>query len=121
MHRGVDPGLGAGQVGRVLDITENTGGWGLLSLIYATDTRAETYLRLRERVLGCDGAVGRVHGCQVDVTRFPGQLTALLVNVGDAVEDHVVVAPTRAITSMKGLVVLDMNKVTARALPRFAP
>ena len=109
------------EVGRVLDITENTGGWGLLSLIYATDTQAETYLRLRERVLACDGAVGRVHGCQIDVRRFPGQLKAMLVNVGDAVEDYVVAAPTRTITSMKGLVVLDMGKETARALPRFEP
>jgi len=114
-------GLAPAEPGRVLDITENTGGWGLLSLIYATDTRAETYLRLRERVLACDGAVGRVHGCQVDVGKFPGQLTALLVNVGDAVEDLVVSAPTRAITSMKGLVVLDMTRLTVHALPRFVP
>lgn len=112
-------GLAPAEPGRVLDVTENTGGWGLLSLIYATDSKAETYLRLRERVLAGDGAVGRVHGCEVDVTRFPGRLTALLVNVGDAVEDQVVVVPTRAITSMKGLVVLDMTKLTARALPRF--
>lgn len=114
-------GLAPAEPGRVLDITENTGGWGLLSLIYATDTKAETYLRLRERVLAGDGAVGRVHGVHVDVAKFPGQLTALLVNVGDAVEDDIVAVPTRAITSMKGLVVLDMTKMTARALPRFAP
>lgn len=114
-------GLAPAQTGRVLDITENTGGWGLLSLIYTTDTQAETYLRLRERVLACDGAVGRVHGCLVDVGKFPGQLTALLVNVGDAVEDQVVVAPTRAITSMKGLVVLDMTRLTVHALPKYVP
>ena len=114
-------GLPPAEPGKVLDVTENTGGWGLLSLIYATDTSAETYLRSRERVLACDGAVGRVHSCQIDVTKFPGQLKALLVNVGNAVEDHVIAVPTRAITSMKGLVVLDMTKETARALPGFAP
>lgn len=107
--------------GLVLGVTENTGGWGLLSLIYATDSLAETYLRRRERVLACDGAVGRVHGVQIDVRRFPGQLTALLVNVGDAVQDRVVAVPTRAITSMKGLVVLDMSKETAHAMPTFVP
>lgn len=112
-------GLAPAEPGRVLDITENTGGWGLLSLIYATDSLARTYLRPRERVLACDGAVGRVHGCQIDVTKFPGQLASLLVNVGNAVEDQVVAAPTRAVTSMKGLVVLDMTKQTARALPPF--
>lgn len=112
-------GLPPAEPGRVLDITENTGGWGLLSLIYATDTLADTYLRLRERVMACDGAVGRVHGCQIDVTKFPGQLASLLVNVGNAVEDQIVAVPTRAITSMKGLVVLDMTKQTARELPQF--
>ena len=114
-------GLPPAETGKVLDVAENTGGWGLLSLIYATDSLSQTYLRARERVLASDGAVGRVHGCKIDVTRFPGQLTALLVNVGDAVEDRVIAAPTRAVTSMKGLVVLDMTKHTARALPRFAP
>ena len=110
-------GLEPAEPAKVVDVSDDTGGWGLVSLIYDTDSSAETFLRLRERVMAYDGAVGRVHGCRVDVEKYPGQLAGLLVDVGHALEEHLVEVPTRAVTSMKGLVVLDMTKQTARELP----
>lgn len=114
-------GLEVAAPGRVLDVSDNTGGWGLTSVIYQTDSQALTFLRKRERVTASDGAVGRVHGCRIDVKRFPGQLVGMLVDVGNAAEDHVIDVPTRAVTSMKGMVVLDMTRQTARELPTFVP
>jgi hypothetical protein len=112
-------GFEPAKAARVLDVCDHTGGWGLVSLIYACDSSPEAVLRSRERVMACDGAVGRVHGCRIDSGRFPGQLAAMLVNVGHAGEEHIIDVPTRAITSMKGLVVLDMTRETARDLPRI--
>ena len=110
-------GLEPAQPAKVLDVSEDTGGWGLVSLIYACDSAPEAVLRSRERVLASDGPVGRVHGCRIDSGSYPGQLAGLLVDVGHAGEEHIVDVPTRVVTSMKGLVVLDMTRKTARALP----
>lgn len=110
-------GLEPAEPAEVVDVSDNTGGWGLVSLVYACDASPEAFLRSRERVMASDGAVGRVHGCRIDSGRFPGQLAAMLVDVGHAGEEHVVEVPTRAITSMKGLVFLDMTRQTARELP----
>lgn len=110
-------GFEAAETATVLDVSDNTGGWGLVSVIYATDSAADTYLRLRERVMASDGPVGRVHGCRIDVEGWPGQLASLLVDVGHAGEQQLVEVEARAITSMKGMVVLDMTRQTARELP----
>jgi hypothetical protein len=110
-------GFEAAETAKVLDVSDDTGGWGLVSVIYATDSAADTYLRMRERVMASDGAVGRVHGCRIDAEGWPGQLTSLLVDVGHAGEQRLVEVAARAITSMKGMVVLDMSRQTARELP----
>lgn len=113
-------GFEAAETAKVLDVSDNTGGWGLVSVIYATDSAADTYLRMRERVMASDGPVGRVHGCRIDVEGWPGQLSSLVVDVGSAAEEQFVEVDARAITSMKGMVVLDMTRQTARELPAVA-
>jgi hypothetical protein len=110
-------GLETAEPAKVVDVADETAGGSPVSLAYESDTSPDTFLRPRERVLASDGAVGRVHGCEIDVQRYPGQMAALLVDVGTAGETHLVAVPTRAITSMKGIVVLDMTKQTARELP----
>ena len=114
-------GLEPSEPAKVLDVRDDTGGWGLVSLVYECDSSPMTFLRWRERVMALDGAVGRVHGCRIDSGNYPGQLAGLLVDVGHAGEENLIDVPTRAITSMQGLVVLDMTRQTARELPAFKP
>lgn len=110
-------GLEPARPAKVVDGSDETVGGRPVSLAYASDVSPDTFLRPRERVLALDGAVGRVHGCRIDVDGFPGQMTALLVDLGTVGEAHYVEVPTRAVTSMKGVVILDMTKQTARDLP----